>query len=175
MSGSETFRPSYSQTLRVIGQFLESVKPTEFDLQLRGNTIALQYKAVETVQVPAPRSRFGFLSSGPQVKSQKVDVSREYKTDEIAGADREAQAQRVGGDGNADFYSLSQTLRTVGTYLEHRNLQLLAINWDGSHLRLEVMTADGVKKIEEHPVSSFHDYFLRMSLRRKNRGSGSFV
>src|ERR1051326_1382094 len=110
MSGSDSFHASYAQTLRVIGQFLESVKPTEFDLQVRGNTIALQYKAVETVQVPAPKSRFSFLSGGPQVKTQKVDASREYSADEIAAADRDAQAQRAEGDGNADFYSLSQTL-----------------------------------------------------------------
>ena len=82
MPGSDVFRPSYSQSLRVIGQFLESVKPTEFDLRLRENTIALQYKAVEAVQTPAPKSRFSFLSGTPQVKTQKVDGSREYSTEE---------------------------------------------------------------------------------------------
>ena len=147
----------------------------EFDLQLRDNTIVLQYKAVEAVQTPAPKSRFSFLGGAPQVKTQKIDASREYSTDEISAADREGQSHRVDVDGNADFYSLSQMLRTVGTYLEHRNLQLITLNWDGSRVRLEVLTADGARKIEEHPVSSFHDYFLRMSLRRKNRGGASFA
>ncbi|HEY7167675.1 MAG TPA: hypothetical protein VIB79_24160 [Candidatus Binatia bacterium] len=175
MAGSEVFRLSYSQTLRVIGQFLESVKPTEFDLQFHGNEIALRYKAVETVQEPAAKSRFSFLSGTPQVKTQKIDSSREYSSEDISAADREAQSRRTDAEGNADFYSLSQTLRTLGTYVEHRNLRLLAINWNGSTLRLELVTTDGVRKVEEHPVSSFHDYFLRMSLRRKSRGGTSFV
>src|ERR1041384_6285252 len=109
MAGSDT-RSSYSQTLRVIGQLLEVVKATEFDLQLRGDTVALQYKAVETVQAPPPKPRFGFLTSpAPAPKTKRIESSREYSSDQIAAADRDAQRQRVEPDGNADFYSLPQT------------------------------------------------------------------
>ena len=162
-------RVSYSQSLRVIGQFLETLKPKDFEIQLLQDEISVRLRVVEVVAPPPPpKSKFSFRSPPPAPpKTQETKSERRYSIQEIEELDREGQTKRVNSDAPADFYSLSQMLRTVGSYVDHRHLRLLDLSWDGTRLVLRLEGADGRSRTEEHAVSSFHDYFSRMYLRRK--------
>ena len=165
---------SYSQVLRVIGQILEQIKPVDFDLQLLQDEVILRFRAVATVSRERPKAKFSFFSApSAPAKNQETTSERHFSMQDIETLDREGQSQRVSPDGNAEFYLLSQTLRTVGTYVEHRNVRLLGLNWDGSRLVLQLEGSDGRALTEEHAVASFHDYFLRMYLKRKKPTAAS--
>ena len=174
MSLSAASQPPYSQILRVIGQFLEQAKPTAFDLEILNQEVILRLRLLGNVTEERPKSIFSiFSAASSRPKSQESTSERRFSFVEIQELDQEGQKKRVSRDGEADFYVLSQTLRTVGTYIEHRNQRLLSLNWDGARLVLQLEGTDGRTKTEEHPVSSFHDYFLRMYLKRKKRSSVS--
>ena len=159
---------SYSQVLRVVGQILEQIKPLDFDLQILRDDVILRFRAIEKVVQERPKGKFGFFSApSAPAKNKEIAAERRYSMQDIETLDREGQSQRVTPDGEAEFYLLSQTLRTVGTYVEHRNFRLLGLTWDGSRLVLQLEGADGRAMTEEHAVASFHDYFLRMYLKRK--------
>jgi len=173
MLSSVASRLSYSQILRVIGQFLEKVKPKDFDVELFDHEVVIRFSVVETI--PPLRGKFGGLLGSAPAKTQESTSKRRYSMQEIEELDHEGQTKRANANVNADFYLLSQTLRTVGTYVDHRNLRLLRFSWDGSRLILQVAGSDGQTKTEEHTVASFHDYFLRMYLKRKKHGTDSFA
>src|SRR5262252_1488922 len=163
------YRPSYSQSLRVIGQFLETLKPKDFEIQLLENEVTVRLRVLEVIVPPAPpKSKFSFRAPAPATtRTEEKTSERRYSIQEIEDLDHEAQAKRVDADAAADFYSLSQMLRTVGSYVDHRHLRLLSLTWDGTRLALQLEATDKRSRTEEHAVSSFHDYFSRMYLRRK--------
>jgi hypothetical protein len=162
-------RASYSQSLRVIGQFLQTLKPKDFEIQLLQGEITVRLRVMEVIIPPTPpKPKFSFRAPPPAPATTRETTSeRRYSIQEIEELDREGQTKRVNTDAPTDFYSLSQMLRTVGSYVDHRHLRLLDLNWDGSRLVLRLEGADGRSGTEEHAVSSFHDYFSRMYLRRK--------
>jgi hypothetical protein len=163
------YRPSYSQSLRVIGQFLETLKPKDFEIQLLEDELAVRLRVLEVIVPPTPpKSKFSFRAPPPApTRTEEKTSERRYSIQEIENLDREGQTKRVDGDAPTDFYSLSQMLRTVGSYVDHRHLRLLSLSWDGTRLALQLEGADKRSRTEEHAVSSFHDYFSRMYLRRK--------
>jgi len=163
------YRPSYSQSLRVIGQFLETLKPKDFEIQLLENEVTVRLRVLEVIAPPAPpKSKFSFRAPAPATtRTEEKTSERRYSIQEIEDLDHEAQAKRVDADATTDFYSLSQMLRTVGSYVDHRHLRLLSLTWDGTRLALQLEATDKRSRTEEHAVSSFHDYFSRMYLRRK--------
>jgi hypothetical protein len=163
------YRPSYSQSLRVIGQFLETLKPKDFEIQLLEDEVTVRLRVVEVIASPTSlKSKFSFRSPAPApARTEETTSERRYSIQEIEDLDREAQTKRVDADAPTDFYSLSQMLRTVGSYVDHRHLRLLSMNWDGARLILQLEGSDKRSRTEEHAVSSFHDYFSRMYLRRK--------
>lgn len=173
MPSSGASRLSYSQIFRVIGQFLETVKPKEFEIELLDNEVAVRFCVVETV--PPLRRKFSGLLGSPPAKTLENTSERRYSMQEILELDREGQTKRANPDTPADFYLISQTLRTVGTYVEHRNLGLSGLSWDGSRLILRLEGANGQTKTEEHTIASFHDYCLRMYLKRKKHNTAYFA
>jgi len=161
-------RFSYSQSLRVIGQFLQTLKPKDFEIQLLENEFAVRLRIQETVAQAPSKPKFGFFGGGSApAKTQEVTSERRYSIQEIEESDRQGQTSRVRKDAPADFYTLSQMLRTVGAYVDYRLLKLSELSWDGKKLVLHLEAADGQGRTEEHAVSSFHDYFSRMYLKRK--------
>jgi hypothetical protein len=66
-----------------------------------------------------------------------------------------------------DYFRLSQTLRTVGSYVGNRAMPLLSLRRSGGMLYLELQERSGKKRVEEHPMGSFENYFLRTYLRRR--------
>jgi hypothetical protein len=66
-----------------------------------------------------------------------------------------------------DYFRLSQTLRTVGCYLENRSMAIVSLRRGGGILYLEFMDRSGKTRIEEHTMGSFEHYFLRTYLRQR--------
>jgi hypothetical protein len=163
------YRPFYSQSLRVIGQFLETLKPKDFEIQLLEDEVTVRLRVLEAIVPPTPpKSKFSFRAPPPApARTEEKTSERRYSIQEIEDLDREGQTKRVDADAPTDFYSLSQMLRTVGSYVDHRHLRLLSLTWDGARLALQLEGTDKRSRTEEHAVSSFHDYFSRMYLRRK--------
>ena len=65
-----------------------------------------------------------------------------------------------------DFYSLPNTLRTVGHYLELKGSELLEMQKRQLSLTLLSRNKDGHPEIEERSIASFYNLFLRLHDKR---------
>jgi hypothetical protein len=163
---SPTVHSSYAQSLRVIGQFLDGERPEAFDLQLIDGEFVVRLR--QTQPRLSWRARWHRLLA----KQEKQDPERHFPLDEVAELDRSGVAQRVNSEQNPDFYRPSQTLRTIGAYVDHTSLRLSGLSRRGQRLVLRLEEPDGRNRVEEHEVSSFHNYFLQLYLKRKDQGDG---
>ena len=84
--------------------------------------------------------------------------------------DRQARSRRRKPNGLPDSYSLSNTLRTVGSYLDRKGAELLEIHKRPLSLTILYQNQDGHPGMEERSIASFYNLFIDLygKRRRKN-------
>ena len=61
-----------------------------------------------------------------------------------------------------DFYSVSNTLRTVGAYLDAKGVELVELHKRPISITLSYRDKEGHQQGEDRPVSSFYNLFLEL-------------
>jgi len=123
-----------------------------------------------TRNVAAKRSWFAALfDKRPKQVNKKIEIH--YLKKSILWLQIRGEGMRKRPDLAPDYFRLSQTLRTVGAYVDNMTLGFLALTRDGGNFILEFQQKDGHKRVEEHGVDSFETYFLHtyLSGRKKSR------
>ena len=158
---------SYSQTFRVIGQSLEERDVRDF---------SLTWEADEFVVRGRPNAQLKqhwidkFL--GKKVVSTAKSVEIHYSLKSLLWLQIRGEALRKNPNQIPDYFRLSQTLRTVGRYVDTRYMQLLSLRLSGGTFYLEFQERSGNRRVEQHGLGSFENYFVRTYLqRRKERPS----
>jgi hypothetical protein len=140
-----TRTPHYAKALRAIGQNLEELGLKVFGIKSEGND---------------------YVISEP--------IGLRYTPADIDRLDREGQAKRSDPSGMPDFRSLSQLLRAVGDYLEHKDARLLGVSRQAGVVPLvaiEYKTEQRQLKEEEYLSSDLYDFCLRMYKQRSTTTS----
>lgn len=165
---------NYGQALRAIGQALESWHLEDFDLEGQGDDFI-----VRGVKRDAPRGLnlskafrrlFARKSPGPANY-----VVLHYTPDEIDRLEQEGQARRTGSSETPDLSSLSQILRSLGTYVDGKGGRLLEIHKKQispvlQSVTLKYQTYQGEIKEEERETSAVYDLSVHMYMQRKRAG-----
>ena len=90
-----------------------------------------------------------------------------YTLDDIKQLDREGRERRDYDGGIEDFLSLSQILRTIGTYVGTKRARLLSVSNSGLTggtmpvVRIEYKTAEGERVIDDRTASAIYDMCVR--------------
>ena len=92
-----------------------------------------------------------------------------YSVDDIAKLDQSGKERRRTPAQTPDFYALSQTLRTVGGFVDRRGLRLLELSRRGSKLTLRLEQPEGRSLVETHTVASLHNIFVGMFFDRQKK------
>ncbi len=153
---------SYSQVLRVIGQSLEERGVEDFSLLWQEGEFVLHCKRVARLE---QRWLDKFL--GQKVVRSEHNVEIHYSLKSIVWLQIRGEAMRKDANLVPDYFRLSQTLRTVGNYAENRSMPLVSLRRVGGILYLEFEDRSGKKRLEEHGMGSFENYFLRTYLRHR--------
>jgi len=148
---------SYAQVLRVIGQSLEERAVQDFSLVWEDGEFVLRGKRIAALDPRWVDKFFG---------QKRADVERNV---EIHYNLKSVLWLQIRGD----YFRLSQTLRTVGSYIESRDIPILSLARKGGMLYLELQERSGNKRIEEHAMGSFENYFMRTYLRWHKESSSS--
>ena len=180
-------RPSdYARHLRAIGQDLENLRLTTFNLECAGNSYLVWARHSGTEfdgtslsllkktrllklwknRTP-PRSQgreeyFKFSTSHPTKRYR-------YSLRELERMEQAAQDRRRENSGIADGHSLSQLLRTVGGLVGQRGERLLGISWQELSVSIVVGSTQGQIEIDVFRPDNLYDLWVRMYLRRDNR------
>jgi len=159
---------SYAQVLRVIGQSLEERAVQDFSLVWEDGEFVLRGKRIAALD---PRWVDKFFGQKRADVERNVEIH--YNLKSVLWLQIRGEAMRKNPDQIPDYFRLSQTLRTVGSYIESRDIPILSLARKGGMLYLELQERSGNKRIEEHAMGSFENYFMRTYLRWHKESSSS--
>ena len=157
-----SFRLSYALALRAIGQSLEAQQTRDFDLSpLETGFVVCENK---------PRYLKWRRTIRRNGKGEALDLSDvHYSVDDIAKLDQSGKERRRTPAQTPDFYVLSQTLRTVGGFVDRRGFRLLELSRRGSKLTLRLEQPEGRSLVETHTIASLHNIFVGMFFDRQKK------
>jgi hypothetical protein len=157
-------RKSYDQHLRVIGQALEAKRISVFELKLQDE----QY--VVRGEPEKDGSLMGRLRDWQErLMARSPSSVIHYAGPEIERRNREERTKRARADRLPDFYSLPNTLRTVGSYLEDQGAALMEIHKRPLSVTLLYRRKNGHPNMEERTIASFYEFFLSLHRRRTRK------
>jgi hypothetical protein len=147
--------------LRSIGQSLEAQRINIFELTCRGERIVVKGEPEKETSLLAALRNWQ-----RQRRSDGLSSSLTFTSQDLDQLDRQGRAHRAKANRLPDFYSLANTLRTVGWYLDLKGSQLLEIH--KRQLSLTILSRDknGHPEFEERTIASFYDFFLRLHDKR---------
>jgi hypothetical protein len=151
--------------LCAIGQSLEAQQTKDFDLSaLETGFVVCENK---------PRHRTWRRTIRRNGNGKALDLSDvHYSVDDIAKLDQSGKKRRRTPAQTPDFYLLSQTLRTVGGFIDRRGVRLLELNRRGSRLTLRLEQPEGRSLVETHTIASLHNIFVGMFFDRQKKKFG---
>ena len=153
---------SYALALRAIGQSLEAQQTKDFDLSILETGFV--------VRENKPRYLKWRRNIRPKGKGKALDLSDvHYSVDDIAKLDQSGKERRRTPAQTPDFYVLSQTLRTVGGFVDRRGFRLLELSRRGSKLTLRLEQPEGCSLVETHTIGSLHNIFVGMFFDRQKK------
>jgi len=175
----------YARHLRAIGQDLENLHLSTFNLEYVGDAYLVWVRADnERDSNPVFRISKNRLQklwrnkmpARPAGHEERDDRSQSepgkrlrYSVQELDRIEREQRARRQQQSGNTDGHRLSQLLRTVGDLVSERGERLLGIAWQELSISVVVETSNGRKEIDVFRPDNLYDLWVRMYLKRDNR------
>jgi hypothetical protein len=154
----------YDQHLRAIGQSLDNKRITVFELKADAERYVVR-------GVPEKDSRLVAILRDWRNRMQGAskESSLGYGTAEIERLDHDGRLNRTKRGRLPDFYSLPNTLRTVGSYLDSKNAELLELHKSPLSVTLLYHNENGHPNMEERSIASFYNLFVTLHANRKNK------
>ena len=174
---------NYSIILRVIGQKLEPLRPETYEVVCYGNCYLVRCRVKEDnpgkkKEEKKVRGLAAFLrlwreQETPVVRENpnlgtSMNVEFLYSLEELNRQGEQRKEPR--GDSNAmpDPYSLSNTLRAVGEFLDRKpDATLLFASNRGQELVILYETKRGGRHLEQFPISTLYDFVVKEYVKRK--------
>ena len=152
----------YDQHLRAIGQSLDNKRMTAFELKADADRYVVRGVPEKDSRLLARlRDLRNRMQGGPK------ETSLAYGTAEIDRLENEGRLNRKKRDRLPDFYSLSNTLRTVGSYLDSKNAELLELHKSPLSVTLLYRNENGHPNMEERSIASFYNLFVALHGKRE--------
>ncbi|HSF58335.1 MAG TPA: hypothetical protein VLD83_09705 [Candidatus Binatia bacterium] len=148
---------NYSEVLRVIGQDLEIRGIKAFDIRDEGEKILVQ--------------------CGYQMPPAATPVTLTYTPKDIRELRPQGEEKRGQPLERKDFFTLSQTLRTIGGYVDQQKARLIRLSnneFPGADVvfRIEYETREGERLVDNRSGSAIYDLCVNMYKRRGKLARG---
>jgi hypothetical protein len=174
---------SYSKILRVVGQKLEPLRPETYEVVCYGNCYLVRCRVKEDSQGKKEeekkvRGLAAFLRLWREPENLTVrenpnegtsmNVEFLYSLEELNHEDEEQKEPRRDANAMPDPYSLSNTLRSVGEFLDRKpDIKLLFASNRGQEVVILYETTGGVRHLEEYPISTIYEFWVKEYVKRK--------
>jgi len=174
---------NYSRILRVVGQKLEPLRPETYEVVCYGNCYLVRCRVKEDSQGKKEEEKkvrglaaFLRLWREPESPSTRenpnegtsMNVEFLYSLEELSRQDEERKEPRRDPNAMPDPYSLSNTLRSVGEFLDRKaDVKLLFASNRGQEIVILYETQGGVRNLEEYPISTLYDLSVKTYVKRK--------
>ncbi len=172
---------NYSRLLRVIGQTLEPLRPETYEVVCYGTCYLVRCRVKENGQGEKEEEKRvrGFSAflrlwreqekpSMAENEQTSMNVEFLYSVDELNRLDEERKKPRSDAETVSDPYSFSNTLRVVGEFLDRKgDAKLLFACNHGQDVVILYETEPGIRKLEQYPISTLYEYWVKQYVRRK--------
>lgn len=157
---------------------LEPLRVESFSLKVEDSGVAVYTQKREDAPPAAPnislrvtwqmfRRKKTEGTEDPQPSSGALEIH--YTHEDIARMESEGQSKRQDLPGSPEAHALSQILRAVGAFVDHKQGRLLAITKEGQDITIEYESALNRALTEKFTIASLYDYWVSMYLRRRQR------
>lgn len=175
----------HEQILRAIGQGLEALGVEAFDLEVDNNNydyvVHTYYKKPKRENPPTPnifKEAIIYFRKKPKAQSATATplgkpsssceiLGLRFSQEEIDRLERQGYAKRSQKEGSPNAHSMSQILRTVGAYLDHKGGRLLRVSWSSPSVTLWHRNRFGVELLEQFTPTNLYDFWVHQYKRRK--------
>jgi hypothetical protein len=174
---------NYSRILRAIGQTLEPLRPETYEVVSYGNCYLVRCRVKEDSQGKKEeekkvRGLAAFLRlwrepENPTTRENpnegtSMNVEFLYSLEELNHQDEERKEPRRDPNAMPDPYSLSNTLRTVGEFLDRKpDSKLLFACSHGQEIVILYETKDGARNLEQYPISTIYEFWIKRYVHSK--------
>jgi hypothetical protein len=147
----------YDEDFRAIGQALEAKHVSVFELKKLGDWYVIQGVPDQTGSLRSKMRRWRLrVGSGSDVESLALGMA------DVEQLSQKGQAKRAKPRRMPDFYSLANTLRTVGAYLDSKKVELLELHKRPLSITLTYQDQEGREQVEDRTIASFYNLFLEL-------------
>lgn len=165
--------------LRAIGQALEVIQIQEFELELTGDAILVRGATAAARGAHRPghvthdqvQAVWGAVPdlTAKQAELPATDIELCYSRSDVDRLEAEGRARRGTSSAPADVSRLSQALRGIGGYFDHKRARLSKLRRDHDSLAAEYQTSAGTPMKETFAPKDIYDLWVRMYLQRADR------
>jgi len=166
---------SYAQSLRVIGEALETQGIVKFDLEKHGENYILRVVTNQSAtegsflkKIAHRLLRVGISAKEP-ADPAAVAQSRCFTPSDIFLLATQQQSRHGGLNAMPDAYKLAQVLRVVGDHLDRKEACAFTVSVSGHSLAVAYETGSGHQIHENFTIENLYDRAVRMYLRRSKR------
>src|SRR6516165_10545715 len=168
---------NYSRILRVVGQKLEPLRPETYEVVCYGNCYLVRCRVKEESQSKKEEEKkvrglaaFLRLWREPENLTTRknpnegtsMNVEFLYSLEELSRQDEERKEPRRDPNAMPDPYSFSNTLRSVGEFLDRKaDVKLVFASNRGQEIVILYETQGGVRNLEEYPISTLYDLSVK--------------
>ncbi|HXV83588.1 MAG TPA: hypothetical protein VEG60_27340 [Candidatus Binatia bacterium] len=97
-----------------------------------------------------------------------MNVEFLYSLEELSHQDEERKEPRHEANAMPDPYSLSNTLRAIGAFLDRKpDAKLLFASNHGQEIVILYETKNGVRNLEQYPISALYEFQVKEYIKRK--------
>jgi hypothetical protein len=174
---------NYSRILRVVGQKLEPLRPETYEVVCYGTCYLVRCRVKEDSQGKKEEEKkvrglaaFLRLWREPEIpgigekpsEGTSMNVEFLYSLEELNHEDEEHKEPRRDANAMPDPYSLSNTLRSVGEFLDRKtDAKLLFASNHGQEIVILYETKQGVRNLEHYPISALYEFQVKEYVKRK--------
>jgi hypothetical protein len=166
----------YSQTLRVIGQALESLKAEAFDTVCHHNCYLVRCRTRQTENKLRDLARilrvWKHENPRPAGFGERPSMNLEllYTLKDIQLLEEQGKSRQRDPRGIPDPFSLSNILRAVGWFLNReRGCRLLLVSSYGHQIVVVYETSQGVRRADEYTTFTLYDFWVKMYVKKMRR------
>lgn len=147
----------YDEELRAIGQMLAGRNIVDFELKHVGSGYFIQDLHEHTASFSVRIQNW--LRGAPySTRAESLTISPA----EGERLSAEGRARRTKAGQLTQFRELSNILRTIGAYLDSKELELLELQKRPISITLQYRDKSGRQETEDRPMTSFYQFFLEL-------------
>jgi hypothetical protein len=162
-------RPLYSQSLRVIGQSLDVVRPGGFQLTHEGDSFVVRTSPNDSAGGGSfTKSILKKLWGSP---SNESESPLRFDLEAVSRLEIRHRGKRGESVSMPDPQTIAQALRVVGDYLDHKQPRAFTVDWNPGSVSVCYEAKNGSNNRETFSVSDLYDLAVHMYLHRSDRGS----